>query len=101
MKKRIIQSLMIVFGLFLFSSLDTFASEQPNFDMDEQQVTFRIVNEKNEQPGVIDGNNNHSLLPKTNETSVFILSFIGTLFIGVVFLIFWLRRRRDEDEETN
>lgn len=101
MKKRIIQSLMIVFGLLLFSSLDTFASEQPNFDIDEQQVTFRIVNGKNTQPGEIGGNNSHSLLPKTNETRAFMLSFVGTLFIGIAFLVFWLRRREAEDEETN
>ncbi|MDA3973168.1 LPXTG cell wall anchor domain-containing protein [Enterococcus thailandicus] len=101
MKKRIIQSLIMVLGLLAFSSLNVFASEQTNFDMDEQQVTFRIINEQNEQVDGAGENNSHSLLPKTNETSIFVLSFVGALFIGLAFLIFWWRRRRDENEETN
>lgn len=116
MNKNRASLLILLFGFLFFYGTKALASEQPNFDSDEKTVVFHLDNSKgggsnkqtqsgfsqnggafsNKQPS----SQNWSMLPKTNDTKMMLLSFIGTLLVGLVLLIL-LGKRRKQDETEN
>lgn len=107
MKRKVIIGLLGLFSVLLSIRGSTGLAAEANYDVDEQPVTFRLIEGKGAAVG---GQGTHGgladtgsfaqtmrgLLPNTNETRVLLISFIGALMVGVVFLILWRRRRDDE-----
>lgn len=117
--------LVLLFGILFFNGTKTFALDQPNFDSEEQTVVFHLIEEKggnafmDKQPSSDPNQKNEAssseyafnkkqsifqrwrMFPRTNDTKLLILSFIGTLFVGLAFLILWSKRRESDEMEKN
>lgn len=119
MAKKISLLLLLLVVLFCGGKRSV-AAEQENITSDEKQVVFRLVDQpakgfikertpparstqspQGQQPAASPATGKREgLLPKTNDTTMLLLSFLGTLLVGLVLLIWWKRRREQDEEET-
>ena len=110
---------ILLLGSMICGGTSVLASEQSNVTSDEQSVIFRLIDKnpkvahddhlsprkglssiKKGAPTIVIFGKRWHMLPKTNDTNLVLLSFIGTLLVGLVLLIFWRRRRKQDEEET-
>lgn len=97
--KKIVSIVTVLFSL-VFLSPTAFA-EQNNFSEDEKPIVFELIKKNDQNAGSVQPNKKDSVshYPKTGEVKTMIFSFLGSLLLGLIFIIFLKRRSEDEQEK--